>query len=128
MNTYKITNITNKKGKRDPKFNSILNIEYVDNRTKKTIKLVAGDKVYLSVQSLPLSIHRLRLKKLVEIEEVSPAELKKHLNASKPKPVVKKPTEKKTEKKVSAKKKTETINEKPEIEKKTSTKKKTIEE
>ena len=38
MNTYKITNITNTVGKRDFKYNSDLNIEYVDNMVKKTIK------------------------------------------------------------------------------------------
>ena len=96
MNTYKITNITNLVGKRDPKFNSIVNIEYVDNRIRKIKLLKAGESVFLTVQSLPLSVHRLRIKNLVEIAEVSPAELQKNIEASKPKPkkkpkVVKKP-------------------------------------
>ena len=67
MNTYKITNITNLVGKRDPKFNSIANIEYIDDRTKKIIALKPSDSVFLTVQSLPLSVHRLRIKQLIDI-------------------------------------------------------------
>ena len=89
MNTYKITNITNLVGKRDSKFNSVVNIEYVDNRTKKTIVLKAGENVFLTVQSLPLSVHRLRIKKLIDVLEVSPAELKKSIEKLKPKPKTK---------------------------------------
>jgi len=89
MNTYKITNITNLVGKRDSKFNSVVNIEYVDNRTKKTIVLKASENVFLTVQSLPLSVHRLRIKKLIDVLEVSPAELKKSIEKLKPKPKTK---------------------------------------
>ena len=95
MNTYKITNTTNTVGKRDPKYNSVAHIEYVDNRTKKIIALKAGESVFLTVSALPLSVHRLRIKKLVDIVEVSPAELQKSIEATKPKPV-KKPASKKT--------------------------------
>ena len=95
MNTYKITNTTNTVGKRDPKYNSVAHIEYVDNRTKKIIALKAGESVFLTVSALPLSVHRLRIKKLVDIVEVSPAELQKSIEATKPKPV-KKPAAKKT--------------------------------
>lgn len=85
MNTYKITNITNLVGKRDPKFNSIANIEYIDNRTKKIISLKPSESVFLTVQSLPLSVHRLRIKKLINILEISPTELKKMMEKAKPK-------------------------------------------
>lgn len=84
MNTYKITNITNLAGKRDFKFNSELDIEYVDNITKKTIKVKAGDTVYLTVASLPLSVHRLRVKNLITVTEVSAVELAKTINEIKP--------------------------------------------
>lgn len=89
MNTYRITNITNKVGKREPNYNSVANIEYVDNRTRKTIALRAGDSVFLTVSSLPLSVHRLRIKKLIEIVEVSATELQKSMEKSKPKPAPK---------------------------------------
>jgi len=79
MNTYKITNITNTAGKRDFKFNTELDIEYIDNITKKTIKVKPGDTVYLTVSSLPLSVHRLRIKNLITVAEVSAAELSKIL-------------------------------------------------
>jgi len=110
MNTYKITNITNLAGKRDRKFNTIVNIEYIDGRTKKTIVLKAGDNVFLTINSLPLSVHRLRIKNLITIEEVNLAELTKPVTPKpirRPKPV-KKPVEvvDKVEKKTTSKKKT----------------------
>jgi len=71
MNTYKISNITNLLGKREPKFNSIVGIEYIDNRTKKVLKLKAGETVFLTVQSLPMSVHKLRIKNMVTVTEVS---------------------------------------------------------
>lgn len=83
MNTYKITNVTNLAGKRDSKYNMALDIEYIDNRTKKTITLKAGDSVYLTVGSLPLSVHRLRIKNLIVITEVSAAELQKSMEKTK---------------------------------------------
>jgi hypothetical protein len=75
MNTYKITNITNFAGKRDFKFNSDLDIEYVDNMMKKTVKVKPNQTIYLTVESLPLSVHRLRVKNLVTVTEVSKNEL-----------------------------------------------------
>lgn len=107
MSIYKITNRTNLVGKRDFKFNSELDITVVDNMVKKTMKIKPGDSVFLTVTSLPLSVHRLRVKGLVTVVEVSPADLPKKAPVPKPankKVVVPKPTtiEKKT---VSAKKK-----------------------
>lgn len=126
MNTYKITNITNLVGKRDPKFNSVANIEYVDNRTKKVIALKAGDSVFLTVSSLPLSVHRLRIKKLIDIVEISAAELQKNMQ----KPKSKTKLEPKVIKKSVAKKATATITEEeaeaPVIEKKTTSRKKKV--
>jgi len=83
MNTYKITNITNLAAKRDNYYNSTIDVEYVDNLTKKILKINAGESVYLSVQSLPLSVHRLRVKKLITVVEVSIAELNKSMNMNK---------------------------------------------
>jgi hypothetical protein len=75
MSTYKITNITDTTGKRDFKHNSVLDIDYVDSMVKKTIKIKAGDSVYLTTQKLPMSVHKLRVKGLVTVTEVSPSEL-----------------------------------------------------
>jgi hypothetical protein len=85
MNTYKITNITNLAGKRDINYNKVLDITYLNNRIKQVKKLKAGQDMFLSIPSLPLSVHRLRIKGLISITEVSAAELAKTMKASKPK-------------------------------------------
>ncbi len=100
MSTYKITNVTNLLGKRDFKYNSTLEIEYIDKITKKIIKLSAGETIFLVVPSLPLSVHRLRIKNLITVAEISANELEKIINDSKPKIVEKNVEE---EKKVAAK-------------------------
>jgi hypothetical protein len=97
MSTYKITNITNLAGKRDFKFNSELDIDYVDNMTRKTLKVKPGNSVYLTVATLPLSVHRLRVKNLIAVEEVSAIELAQLMKQSQPvKSKVKKEVEKET--------------------------------
>jgi hypothetical protein len=95
MNTYKITNITNLAGKRDFKFNSDLDIEFVDNMVKKSIKVKPNESVYLSVSSLPLSVHRLRVKGLVTVTEVGEKELAEVLAKSNKPKENKKPESKK---------------------------------
>lgn len=77
MNTYKITNITNQLHKRDVNFKTPVKIEYVDDRKKKVAEVKTGENLFLTVDSLPLSIHRLRIKGLINVSEVSVAELKK---------------------------------------------------
>jgi len=84
MTNYKITNITNTAGKRDPKFNTTLNIDYVDSMVKKNITVKPGETIFLQINSLPLSVHRLRVKKLISVVEVSNNELKNSLNITKP--------------------------------------------
>lgn len=71
MNIYRITNITNKLGKRDDNFNTTLNITYVDNMEKKKISLKPQNNLYLIIKSLPLSVRKLRMKKLITVEEIS---------------------------------------------------------
>jgi len=85
MSTFKITNITNFLGKRDFKANSPLDIEYVDNMTKKTITVKPKESVYLTTRSLPLSVHRLRVKNLITVSEISEAELVSLQGTPKPK-------------------------------------------
>jgi len=80
MNIYKITNITNLAGKRDIKFNSILDIDYVDSMMKKNIKVKPGETIYLQISSLPLSVHRLRVKKQISVVEISNSELKNEID------------------------------------------------
>lgn len=92
MNTYKITNITNQLNKRDKMYKSPIDVVYVEKRIKKTINVIVGQSVYLTVPTLPLQLNRLRMKNLITVSESSIAELE---NATKPK-VVKKPVAKKT--------------------------------
>lgn len=84
MNAFKITNTTNLLGKRDYKYNSTLNIEYVDKMIKKTITIKPGNTVYVTLYSLPISIHRLRVKNLISVIEISNAELLNAIEANKP--------------------------------------------
>ena len=90
MSTYKITNITNHAGKRDFKFNSVLDVEYVDDMVKKVVKIKPGDSIYLTTGSLPLSVHRLRVKGLITVVEIGAVELAKAMEDLKPKTAKKK--------------------------------------
>jgi len=89
MSTYKIINITNSLGKREHNFNAVLNVEYVDNITKKIIAVKPGETVFLTVPSLPLSVHRLRIKNLITVSEIGTVELTKLVEEAKPKTVKK---------------------------------------
>jgi len=90
MSTYKITNITNLAGKRDFKFNSELDIEFIDNMIKKTIAVKPGNTIYLTIPSLPLSVHKLRIKGLISVVEISETELNKLNDINKTKSNIKK--------------------------------------
>jgi len=81
MSTYKITNISNLAGKRDPKFNSIIDIIYVENMIKKIISVKPNNSVYLTIQSLPMSVHSLRAKGLITVVEIGDSELNNFINA-----------------------------------------------
>ena len=90
MGTFKITNITNLASKRDFKYNSILNIDYVDKMAKKIISIKPGDTAYLTISSLPLSVHRLRVKNLITVDEIDSIEFAKSMKNIKTKTVIKK--------------------------------------
>lgn len=79
MSTFKITNITNLLGKRKPKYNTIIEIDYIDGMVKKIMKIKPGDTIFFTSSSLPLSVRRLRLKNLIAVAEISPEELNKRL-------------------------------------------------
>jgi len=108
MNIYRITNITNLLPKRDRKFNTAVNIEYVDKMIKKSILVKPKDDVFLSVPILPLSVHRLRIKNLITVMTITPPEL----GRSTKKPKVSTPIKMKSTKKPVVDKKVETEKEK----------------
>lgn len=119
MNTYKITNITNLIGKRDIKFNSTLDITYVDSMIEKTIKIKPDETIYLQISSLPLSVHRLRVKKLISVVEISDNQFKRRLEVITPQPVKTEVIDesKKSDSTASVKKKEVKTEVKPEIKK-----------
>lgn len=129
MKTFKITNITNLLGKRSFKQNSELEAEYVDGMIKKTLKIKPQETVYLSLQSLPLSIHRLRIKGLVTVTELAAKEIKAIVAENKRKNMAlnadveekpKKTTKKSTKKDVEVEEKESKIKEEPKVEEKES--------
>jgi hypothetical protein len=126
MNTFKITNITNFLGKRDAKANSILDIEYIDNMTKKLITIKPNESIYLTIPSLPLSVHRLRVKNLITVAVISETELATMQETLKPKKSS--DTKSKTPKKVVEIKTEEEVVEKYSTGKRKTTKKETDEE
>ena len=76
LNTYKITNLTGSLGKRDIKYNTILDITYMESMMKKTIQINPNESLYLQIPSLPLSVQTLRAKKLISVIEIAKTELK----------------------------------------------------
>ena len=85
MNTYKITNITDKLGKRDNNFNSTLKISYTDEMVKKDLYLEPKNTIYFSADSLPLSVQKFKVKNLVSVSEISEKELTALKERKKPK-------------------------------------------
>lgn len=81
---YKVKSVTNTLGKRDINKDNVLDIEYVIGLEKKTFKLNAGGILYMSCNNLPISLHKLRMKKLIQIIEISENEfLSKQKNDNK---------------------------------------------
>lgn len=103
MNHYKITNVTNSLGKRDMHFNTTLNVEYVDKFEKKIIKIEPNETIILTIDTLPLSLQRLKLRNLITIIPINSNELKKEHDVKKKK-VVDIPKQSKIKKSVETKK------------------------
>lgn len=121
MNTYKIRNITDHLGKRHPNYNSVLDIGFVDQMERKSMKLEPNKTIFFTATALPLSLHRFRMKGLVSVSEITEQELlkiqkdesKKDSNENsnvvkKPKPVTTTTTTKKNYGKPKSTKKTTT--------------------
>lgn len=85
MNTYKITNITNSIAKRDIHYNTTIDIEYVVSMSKKIISIKPGNSVFLTIPSLPISIQRMKIKKMITVTEMTPLEMDSIINSNKPK-------------------------------------------
>lgn len=75
MSIYKIINTSNLLGKRSLRYNSPVEIEYVNNLVKEKISIKAGDIAYINLPSLPISVHKLRAENLIAVSEVSITEM-----------------------------------------------------
>lgn len=75
MTTYKITNLTGGLGKRDNSYNKTLDITYVDNMERKTMHLKPNDTIYFTTNTIPTSIHNLRVRGLISVVEISDKQL-----------------------------------------------------
>jgi len=71
MGYFKIKNITNSLPKRHVKKDSMVEIEYSGGFIKKSFKLNSGAEAYIEAGNLPISIHKLRMKGMISIVEVS---------------------------------------------------------
>jgi hypothetical protein len=70
MGYYKVTNLTAKLPKRHQQKNSTLKLEYRANFDIKTQDLHVGQTLYISSPSLPVNLHKLRMKKLISVVEI----------------------------------------------------------
>lgn len=119
MRNFKIKNITDALNKRDANKSRILDIACVEGFEKKITKLGAGKTMYLTTNSLDVSIHKMRVDKLITVIEVNKNEvyrknriLQRELleKQNKPQPTPeskKKVVEKKSSKKIEIKKETD---------------------
>ena len=83
MTYYKITSLTPKLGKRHIDKNTTLNISYREGFNTREHNLAAGATLYISSPSLPVNLHKLRMKNLISVVEISK---NLFLKLSKPKP------------------------------------------
>ena len=93
MNTYKITNITDNFPKRNPKYNTNVYIHYPNGIMKKTYILKPKETFYLTIDNLPISLHKERMCGTVIINSLSEKEAAREIN-----PPTKKSNEKKNKK------------------------------
>lgn len=74
MSTFRIKNITNELGIRDEYYNKTLNIEYLDNFSRKIYKLRPKQTMYLKTDKLDLTIEKLRLSGYIVVDLVKSIE------------------------------------------------------
>ena len=91
MSYYKITNITNKLGKRDVNKDAVLKIEYHVGFQKKFHDLTSNNVVVLSCRTLPMSVYGLRAKQLITVQEITENEFYRLQKPSAKKPKVVEP-------------------------------------
>jgi hypothetical protein len=91
MAIYKIQNITNTGDKRRVGFNSDVTISFASGMINKTATIKAGDVLFLDIDSLPMSVHKLRAKGFISVVEVGKNEINISQYNARPKNVAKLP-------------------------------------
>jgi len=111
MKYFKIRNVTDSLGKREIRFNSDLDVEFITGFVKDSIVLKPNQQLYMKTKTLPITLHKMRLQGLISIVEVDSKEyelelLKRKLHYEKAvedaKKMKKKEETKKTTKKTTA--------------------------
>jgi len=74
MAIYRIKNITNLLDRRHLNHKTVVDLDYNDQLTKKTIKLGVGETKYIEFGNKPLSLQKLIMKGFVTVEEISKKE------------------------------------------------------
>jgi hypothetical protein len=97
MGYYKIKNVTNDLGKRHPKVNSSLTIDFNDKITSNTVTIKPGFEITIDTNYLPISAQKLRTEGLITVSEMDKNSYQKLLNSQENKKVVES-----TEKKVTS--------------------------
>jgi hypothetical protein len=87
MKILKITNITHLLGKREHNFNSTISIEYADGFMKKNTLVKPNETIYITIDSMPISVHQLRINGSIIVSEISESELAEAMNNTKHKVV-----------------------------------------
>ena len=79
---YKITSLTSKLAKRHADKDATLKIAYRSKFSEKEHLLPVGGILYISSPSLPINLHKLRMKKLISIVELNKDTFMKLTNPS----------------------------------------------
>lgn len=81
MGYYKIKNITNDLGKRHPKVNTVLTIDFKDMINSSVVRINPGFEVTVETNYLPISAQKLRAEGLITVVEIDKNSYQKMLNS-----------------------------------------------
>lgn len=78
MGYYKIKNLTNKLDKRDVNKNKIIDVNLNSGMRVSNYKISVNDVLYIEFKSIPVELHKERMKGYISIVEISKNEFLKH--------------------------------------------------
>jgi hypothetical protein len=71
MEYFKIKNITNELDKRNSKYNTNIEFNYVDGMRNKVVSIEPGNEIFFQCNELPLSLRKLKLNGFVIVNVIS---------------------------------------------------------